>query len=162
MNTDIIDISVFKPDSLTIAPETTQEQWQEIHRTILLCRKSSRSWLKQSREFASEQWGVDYVASAEIQMELALGLPEPKERPQLNPEDKTSAIITIEGIVQNFMMWHRKMDKEIATWDAGRLRKALSLLEPIETEARRIRELLGQQGASSTQGDTPHKESLQS
>ena len=159
MNTDIIDISVFKPDGLTIAPETTQEQWQDIHRTILLCRKSSRSWLKQSREFASDQWGVEYVAAAEIQMELALGLPEPEERPRLNPDDKTSAIITIEGIVQNFLMWHRKMDKEITSWDAGRLQKALSLLEPIETEAKRIRVLLGQREASSALGDTPRKES---
>jgi hypothetical protein len=153
----IINSNVFKPDSLTISPETTQEEWQDIHRTILLCRKSSRAWLKQSREFAAGLWGVDYVATAEIQMELALGLPEPEERPRLNPNDKTSAIITIEGIVQSFLMWHRKMDKEIDTWDAGRLQKALSLLEPIEGEARRIRGLLG---VSQTQAGTPRKESL--
>jgi hypothetical protein len=143
MNTEIINNAIFKIDSLTIPPDTTQGQWSDIHRTILLCRKSSRAWLKESREFAAGQWGVEFVATAEIQMELALGLPEPEERPKLNPDDKTSAIITIEGIVQSFLMWHRKMDKEIDTWDAGRLQKALSLLEPIEAEARRIRGLLG-------------------
>lgn len=141
MTTDII-AGVFKADGLDLAPDTTQDEWQSIHRTILLCRKSSRSWLKQSREFASEHWGVDYVASAEIQMELSLGLPEPVERQRLNPDDKSSAIITIEGIAQNFMMWHRKMDAEIDTWDRPRIEKALALIEPIEAEAKRLRGML--------------------
>ena len=145
MNASIIDPSTFKPDSLTIPPEATQEQWQDIHRTILLCRKASRVWLKQSRDFAAERWGAEYVATAEEQMELALGLPEPVEKPQLNPADKSKAIVTIEGICQMFDLWQRKMRDEIEQWDRPRLEKALALVEPIEAQAKRIRELLDAQ-----------------
>jgi hypothetical protein len=86
---------------------------------------------------------VDYVAEAEMQMELSLGLPDPKpEKPALNPEDKSRAIVTIEGICQSFALWQRKMAPEIERWDRDRLTKALALVEPIEAQAKRIRELL--------------------
>ena len=139
MNANIIDPSTFSPEKVIIPDNATQEEWREIHSTILLCRKASRAWLAQSRNYASERWGADYVAEAEEQMELALGLPEPKERQQLNPEDKSRAIVTIEGIALSFGLWHRKMDAEIDRWDRSKLQKALDLIAPIEAEARRIR-----------------------
>ena len=135
--------TTFAPDALHIPTGITEEAWAEMHRTILLCRASSRLWLRQSRDYASARWGVDYVAEAEMQMELALGLPEPKpEKPALNPEDKSRAIVTIEGICQSFALWQRKMAPEIERWDRERLTKALALVEPIEAQAKRIRELL--------------------
>lgn len=140
--TEIIDPATFAPDRVTIPADATQDQWQEIHRTILLCRKASRAWLKQSREYAAGRWGEEYVATAEEQMELALGLPQPEEKPQLNPEDKSRAIVTIEGIAQSFKLWQRKMAPEIERWDRDRLRRALDLIEPIEAQAKRIRERL--------------------
>ena len=142
---NIIDPNTFSPDRLTIADDTTQKQWIDIHATILICRKASRSWLKQSREWAEGKWGADYVADAETQMELALGLPGPDTtpRPSLNPGDKTRAIVTIEGICQQFALWHRKMDEQITTWDRPRIEKALALIEPIEREAKRLRGMLG-------------------
>lgn len=140
---NITESTTFAPDALNIPPGITEDAWAEMHRTILLCRASSRLWLKQSRDYASARWGVDYVADAEMQMELALGLPEPKpEKPALNPEDKSRAIVTIEGICQSFALWQRKMAPEIERWDRERLTKALSLVEPIEAQAKRIRELL--------------------
>lgn len=136
--------NTFAPDKLTIPQEATQEQWRAIHGTILLCRKASRTWLRQSREWAEGKWGADYVAEAEEQMELALGLPpvDTTPKPDLNPADKTKAIITIEGICQQFALWHRKMDKEIDAWDKPRIVKALALIEPIEREATRLRGML--------------------
>jgi hypothetical protein len=135
--------TTFAPDALNIPPDITEDAWADMHRTILLCRASSRLWLRQSRDYASTRWGVDYVAEAEMQMELALGLPEPKPaKPALNPEDKSRAIVTIEGICQSFALWQRKMAPEIERWDRERLTKALSLVEPIEAQAKRIRELL--------------------
>jgi hypothetical protein len=140
---NITESNTFAPDALHIPADITEDAWAEMHRTILLCRSSSRLWLRQSRDYASNRWGVDYVAEAEMQMELALGLPEPKpEKPALNPEDKSRAIVTIEGICQSFALWQRKMAPEIERWDRDRLTKALALVEPIEAQAKRIRELL--------------------
>ena len=142
--TNIIDPSTFALDRVTIPQDATQEQWADIHRTILLCRKASRTWVKQSREWASERWGAEYVAQCEQQMELALGLPpsDTTPKPDINPADKTKAIVTIEGIAQQFVMWHRKMDAKIDSWDRPQIEKALSLLEPIEREAVRLRGML--------------------
>jgi hypothetical protein len=139
---NITESTTFAPDALHIPTDITEAAWAEMHRTILLCRASSRLWLRQSRDYASARWGVEYVAKAEIQMELTLGLPDPKpEKPTLNPVDK-SRVITIEGISQSFTFWQRKMAPEIERWDKERLTKALALLEPIEAQAKRIRELL--------------------
>lgn len=142
--TNIIDPSTFALDRVTIPTDATQEQWADIHRTAILCRRASRLWVKQSREWAAEKWGAQYVADAEQQMELALGLPpaDAAPKPDLNPSDKTKAIVTIEGIAQQFVMWHRKMDSEITNWDRPRVEKALALLEPIEREAARLRSML--------------------
>jgi hypothetical protein len=137
--TTIIDPSTFAPTGVTIAADATQEQWADIHRTILLCRSTSRLWLKQSREFAATKWGADYVAEVEIQMELSLGLPQPEPKPDINPADKSKGIVTIEGITQQFALWSRKMGPQIATWDVGKLKRALELLEPMEKQAQEIR-----------------------
>ena len=136
---NIIDPSTFATNGVTIAADATQEQWADIHRTILLCRSTSRLWLKQSREFASAKWGADYVAEVEIQLELALGLPQPSPKPDINPVDKSKGIVTIEGITQQFSLWSRKMAPQIATWDAVKLKRALELLEPMEKQAQEIR-----------------------
>ena len=47
---NIIDPSTVATTGVTIAADATQDQWADIHRTILLCRSTSRLWLKQSRE----------------------------------------------------------------------------------------------------------------
>lgn len=141
---NIIDPATFAADAVRIPQDATQEQWADIHRTILLCRTASRAWLKQSREFASAKWGVEYVADAEMQMELALGLPKPEPKPDLNPQDKAKGIVTIEGVAQQFALWARKMEPEIKRWDEPKLKRALELLEPIERKAAEIRRLLGQ------------------
>jgi hypothetical protein len=43
---------------------------------------------------------------------------------------------------QSFILWQRKMSDEIPQWDKDRLNRALELLEPMEKEAKRVRELL--------------------
>lgn len=141
---NIIDANTFAPDKVTIPLDATQEQWADIHRSIVLCRKASAAWLRQSRSFGVERWGAEYVAEQEVQMELSLGLPEPAVKPELNPSDKSRAIVTIEGISQSFVLWQRKMGDEIEGWDRTRLEKALELVGPIEKQARRMRELLGE------------------
>ena len=142
MSTNIIDATTFGPDGLTIPAEATQCEWSLIHRSIMLCGKAHKAWLKQSRAFATARWGEEFLAETEVQLELVLGIDAPKETPRLNPADKSSAIVTIEGISQQFALWHRKMDTEIASWDRAKVEKALGLLEPIEREATRLRSML--------------------
>ena len=140
---NITESTTFAPDALNIPSDITEEAWAEMHRTILLCRASSRLWLRQSRDYASTRWGVDYVAEAEMQMELALGLPEPKpEKPALNPEDKSRAIVTIEGTSQSESLWWRKMAAEVERWDRERLARLYAYYEPIMEHGKRIRQLL--------------------
>lgn len=128
--------------TLTIAPEATQHDWLGIHAKLIHAKRYTAAWLKQSREFATAQWGIEFVADAEVQIEMDLGI-EVKDRPAtLNPPDKSRAIVNIEGIHQSFVLWERKMHKEIETWGQDKLTRALELLEPMERQARSIRERL--------------------
>ena len=132
---------------ISIPDETTQEQWTEIHRTILTAKRAAGKWVSQSRKWASERWGVDFVAETEVQLELALGI-ESKDKPaNLNPPDKSRAIVTIEGISQSFAMWHRKMHDDIREWDADRLDRLIDILKPqveAHAEAVELRSKLGE------------------
>lgn len=151
---EIANAQTFRTDGITIPDDATQEQWMEIHRTIVLCRRASRNWLKGSREWAVKRWGVDYVAGAEVQLEMQLGLPEPRPKPEpLNPTDKTKAIVTIEGITQSFTVWLRHMDAEIEQWDDDRCSRALAMLEPMVAQAARLRaRIVGHHSACGAMG----------
>ena len=76
-------------------------------------------------------------------MELALGIETSDKPATLNAPDKSKAIVTIEGIHQSFVLWERKMHDEVEMWPEDKLKRALDLLEPMERQARRVRELLG-------------------
>lgn len=142
MNT-LIDPSIIRPDGLAIPDSTTQQGWTDLHSAIITCKRAAGKWLSQSRKWATERWGVDFVAETEVQLELSLGI-EAKDKPaNLNAPDKSKAIVTIEGIAQSFNLWHRKMVTEIDTWDNDRLTRALELLEPMEQQAAAIRRKLG-------------------
>jgi hypothetical protein len=105
--------------------------WINFHRDMMRVRKHSKSWFKQSREYGIEQYGIEFVAESEVQLELSLGI-EPKDQPpRLNPDDKTKAIVTIEGISQKFTLWGRRMEPEIETWEKDRLTKLRELLRPM-------------------------------
>lgn len=140
-------------DGLTIPDETSQEQWQEIHRSILLCRRAAGKWLSQSRKWATERWGIDYVAETEVQLELALGIEAKDPAASPNPQDKSRGIVTIEGIAQSFELWHRKVAPEIAGWGRDKIERALELLDPIARQAEALRAILsGGGGAVGSDG----------
>lgn len=139
----LIDTTMFTLHALNLPDTLTPSEWTAIHRDILVCKKAATKWLQQSRDYSTGRWGVEFTADTEAQLELDLGLALPDAKPALNPADKTKAIVTIEGISQKFLLWQRKMDEEVTTWDSDRLNAALNLLEPMEKEAQRIRSLLG-------------------
>lgn len=123
--------SLFTLDGLKIPDNTDQSTWREIHKDILKCKAAASTWLNQSRKFATGKWGMEYVADAEAQLEFQLGLPQPEEKPKLNPDDKSRALVTIEGISQSFSLWKRKMSAEIPYWTRDQKERALDLLEPL-------------------------------
>ena len=134
----------FNVDGTLSTPlEATQESWADMHGRLLTAKRFAKAWIKQSREWATQQWGIDYVATAEVQLEMALGIEAPEKPADLNPQDKSRAIVMIEGISQSFAVWQRKMAPEIEAWDKPRLQKFLDLVEPMEAQAKRVRELLG-------------------
>lgn len=138
----LIDTTMFTLHALNLPETLTPSEWTAIHRDILVCKKAATKWLQQSRDYSTGRWGVEFTADTEAQLELDLGLALPDAKPALNPADKTKAIVTIEGLSQKFLLWQRKMNEEVTTWDSDRLNAALNLLEPMEKEAQRIRELL--------------------
>lgn len=134
----------FRPDgTLAMPQEATQEEWAAMHGRLITAKRFAKAWIKHSREWATAKWGMDFVATAEVQMEMALGIESPEKPADLNPQDKSSAIIMIEGISQSFAVWQRKMAPEIEEWDRPRLQKFLDLVGPMEAQAKRVRELLG-------------------
>ena len=146
----LIDTTMFTLHALNLPDTLTPSEWTAIHRDILVCKKAATKWLQQSRDYSTGRWGVEFTADTEAQLELDLGLALPDAKPALNPADKTRAIVTIEGLSQKFLLWQRKMNEEVTTWDSDRLNAALNLLEPMEREAQRIRNLLSRNDGNPT------------
>jgi hypothetical protein len=141
---------MFTLHALNLPDTLTPAEWTAIHRDIIVCKKAATKWLQQSRDYSTGRWGVEFCADTEAQLELDLGLNLPDAKPALNPQDKSRAIVTIEGISQKFILWQRKMDEEVTTWDSARLNAALNLLEPMEKEAQRLRNLLTRNDGNPT------------
>jgi hypothetical protein len=131
--------TITKDKQLVIPDDTTAEQWADIHGSIMLAKRMAGKWIKASREYGEKHFGLDFVAETEVQMEFTLGI-EVNDKESSNAKDKSKAIVTIEGITQSFKLWQRKVKDDIDNWDKERLGRALSLLEPIEAQAKAIRE----------------------
>jgi hypothetical protein len=138
----IIDTTMFTLHALNLPETLTPAEWTDIHKDILVCKRAASKWLSQSRDYSNSRWGMEFTADTEAQLELDLGLTLPEAKPTLNPDDKTKAIVTIEGLSQKFTVWERKMSDDIGKWDKARLTRALELLTPMEATAARIRGLL--------------------
>ncbi len=138
----LIDTTMFTLNALNLPETLTPAEWTNIHKDILVCKRAASKWLSQSRDYSTARWGMEFTADTEAQLELDLGLTLADEKPTLNPDDKTKAIVTIEGLSQKFTVWERKMSDDIGKWDKARLERALELLTPMETTAARIRQLL--------------------
>jgi hypothetical protein len=134
--------TITKDKQLVIPEDTTAEQWADIHGSIMLAKRMAGKWLKASREYGEKNFGLDFVAETEVQMEFTLGIEVNDKDESSNAKDKSKAIVTIEGITQSFKLWQRKIKDDINNWDKDRLGRALALLEPIEAQARAIRERL--------------------
>jgi len=123
----------FTPEGLDLPEVLSGAEFFEVGRHIKMAKKLSVQWLKQWRNYGENQFGEEFVQDTEAQIELDLGLAslEMTEKPPLNPKDKSTAIVTIQGIRQSFDLWHRKMAPQIPNWSRDQRKMAAELLRPM-------------------------------
>lgn len=136
-------VTLNQDGTLAFKDGITKDEWFEAHRKLLHAKRYAAAWLKASQAYAIAAWGMEFAADAVAQIELDLGIEVGDQPVNLNPLDKSRSFLSIDGISARFMLWERKMHDEIETWDAIKLKRALDLLEPMERQAKRVRELLG-------------------
>ena len=142
----IAEKGIFNIKGITIDPGATKSDWAEIHRSVIMCVMAAKKWRDQSRDFAIKKWDAAYTADTEVQIMMEFMHKFPDEKPQLNPDDKSIALVTIEATNASFISWERKMRDEIPTWNKANLARALELLEPMERKAKEIRGLIERLG----------------
>jgi hypothetical protein len=124
-------------DQWEIPAETTKEQWTEGHTQLLWYAYAVKRLLPKSEAFGRAQFGDEHWIETEARFQLEFGLPIPdSSTPRETDEDRVLAYLC-KG-VERWMERSGNLD----TWDSDRLNAALNLLEPMEKEAQRIRELL--------------------
>jgi len=133
MNDALTVKNYFTPEGLALPEVLSGQEFFELGRHIKMAKKLSVQWLKQWRNYGENQFGEEFVQDTEAQIELDLGLAalEVTEKPTLNPKDKSTAIVTIQGIRQSFDLWHRKMAPQIPDWSRDQRKMAAELLRPI-------------------------------
>ena len=124
----------FRPDGLVLPEVLSGNEFFDIGYQIKVAKKCSSIWLRQWREYGSNNYGEEFVQDTEekirSQLSLDLGLVDPPHPPKLNVGlGKGTAIVTIEGIRQSFDMWRRKV--AVDRWDSNDRKKAAELLRPM-------------------------------
>ena len=134
----------FTLDGLKIPKDTSKVEWYYIHRNAMLCEKAAKKWVKQSREFGTESFGIEHAAQTELVVEYDLfGEPLAVEQPKaINPPDKSRAVLTIEGISQSFSLWQRKMADQLPTFSRDQAQRAVELLEPMAKQYEELKRMI--------------------
>jgi hypothetical protein len=124
-------------------PSLSKDDWFQIHAKCVAAKHLGTKLVKFSRDRAISEWGVEFVADSEVQIEMDLGINFPEEKPQLNPSDKSTGIVTIEATNASFIAWERKMHEERKGWDVEKKRKLFELLKPMYEVASEIKQEIG-------------------
>jgi hypothetical protein len=124
-------------------PSITKDEWFHIHAKCLAAKHLGSKLVRLSRERATLEWGVEFVADSEVQIEMDLGVTFPEEKARLNPSDKSTGIVTIEATNASFIAWERKMHDERKSWDIERKRKLWELLKPMVEVGLEIKQEIG-------------------
>ena len=124
-------------------PSLSKEDWFQLHAKCVAAKHLGSKLVKFSRDRATSEWGVEFVADSEVQIEMDLGITFPEEKPRLNPADKSTGIVTIEATNASFLAWERKMHEERRGWDIERKRKLWELLKPMVEVGLEIKQEIG-------------------
>lgn len=128
-----------------IPPFVEKDQWEGIHRAILACRNSAARWLSKSRRFATERWGADYVARAESQLELDLGI---EAKPDALPMRTVSPAARIAAFARSWEKAAKEMGS-IEKWDESALTESLQALEQLAEAIDKMRQALAAGGPTT-------------
>ena len=79
---------------LSISDNATQDEWVAMHHQLLQCKRHASQWLSKSRKFASDKWGIDFVAESEAQLELQLGI---EHKPKVMVDDVGAMVLAKAG-----------------------------------------------------------------
>ena len=113
--------------TLTIPENVGKGEWTEFHSRLIKCKRSMASWVRDSRRYASGRWGSEFVAAAEQQMELALGIEPPAEQAE-KPQHKDD-IAFAASIAKRITRWDMS---DIDEWNAAKIDLVLVELKPVE------------------------------
>mgnify|MGYP000968836003 CR=1 FL=1 len=68
----LIDQAMFTLAGLNLPATLTPAEWTDVHLDILTCKKLASKWLSQSRDYAKNRWGEEFMNDTELQLELKL------------------------------------------------------------------------------------------
>lgn len=113
--------------------EKAREQWQ----------KTAQEWLELAER--------ESLSPRELQASIRAGkIVRATDAPQVNAGDKSSGMVTIEGVSAQFDLWLKKVEPTgfPDKWDAARLAKVKSLLWQIYETAGKVSSLLLMKGGA--------------
>jgi hypothetical protein len=140
--TSIASIPITPDFNLNLPEDMSQAQWAELHSSLVAVKRKAKALIVQSYDYGAKHYGEEFADQIHEQAELALGLPQPKDKPDINGEGKAKGIVSVEGIAQSFSIWQRGVAHLIPRWDKAKIQRALDLLEPIEAQAKALRDRL--------------------
>jgi hypothetical protein len=120
----------------TIPEDITVEDWEDGHRKLLYYKEASRYLILKSQAFGAKKFGIETVARVQAMFCLQMGI-DPTKPAMLERDPETDVLRHLQQSVER---WMAKSNPE--AWDKDKLTRALDLLEPMEREAKRVRELL--------------------
>lgn len=120
----------------TIPENITQDDWEKGHKDLLYYKEAARYLILKSQAFGAKKFGIETVAKVEAHFFLQMGI-DPAKPAMLERDPDTDVLKHLQQSVER---WMKKSTPE--AWDKDKLTRALDLLEPMEREAKRVRELL--------------------
>lgn len=128
---------------LIIPEDLTRPEFYEAYRRARRYKSWVKAWTRRLEEFGLAAYGLEEMQGMYEQLGMELGDDQTKpEGISVNASDKSTAIITIEGVAKQFEMWERKMRPEIPNWDSENLKRATELLKPIAAKWRELTQML--------------------
>lgn len=128
---------------LIIPEDLTRTEFYEAYRRSRRFKSWVKAWTRRLEKFGIETYGLEEMRGMYEQLGMELGDDQTKpEGISVNASDKSSAIITIEGVAQQFGIWERRMRREIPNWTVESITKAIQILEPIDAKLRELRQML--------------------
>lgn len=122
-------------------PDISKEEFMQELSTTLAARHFGKQLHVLARKVAITKWGMEFTVDSEFQLELDLGKIE-IIKPNINPEDKSTAIASIEGAMGQFKHWSQSISVKIDEWPVENLKLVLDKTQCVVEFRARVEKLL--------------------